>query len=74
MSVSISGKYPDPTTTAFTVRATFSGPIAGSDQLKPTVFSAYVAEALTSPQSVSFPPAVPSASVNVCLNVGSKWL
>src|SRR5215216_3413174 len=46
---SISGKYPDPTITALIERSLLSGPTAGSDQVKPTVFSATVAVALRSP-------------------------
>src|SRR5215210_3671532 len=48
--VSRSGKYPDPTITALVDRSLVSGPTAGSDQVKPTVFSAGVAVDLRSPK------------------------
>src|SRR5262245_25162055 len=38
---SMSGKYPEPTITAVTVREVLSVPTAGSDQVRPTLFSAY---------------------------------
>ena len=47
----MSGKYPDPTITALIERSGVSGPTAGSDQVKPTVFSAVVAVDLRSPYS-----------------------
>src|SRR5690349_3123704 len=49
IEASISGKYPDPTITAVTERSAFSAPIAGSDQVKPTVFSANEAVDFKSP-------------------------
>src|SRR5262249_4194659 len=49
ISVSMAGKYPEPTITAVVSRALSSAPTAGSDQVNPTVFSAYGAVAFRSP-------------------------
>src|SRR4029453_9578347 len=65
IDASTSGKYPEPTITALTDRSLFRGPTAGSDQVKPTVFSAYVADADRSPKNLMRPPGVPSVTVNV---------
>src|SRR5215203_1104862 len=49
INVSTSGKYPDPTITAVASRTASNDPTAGSDQVKPTVFSANGALAFRSP-------------------------
>ncbi len=67
IKVSISGKYPDPTMTEVVARLASSEPTAGSDHVKPTVFSAKDAVAFKSPYILSFPPGMPSARVNVAL-------
>ena len=53
--------------TAVTDRSAVNAPIAGSDQLNPTVFSANVADAFRSPYIRCFPPGVPSKTVKVAL-------
>ena len=47
------------------VLAGSSGPTAGSDQEKPTVFSALVAVDFKSPKIFTFPPEVASVTVKV---------
>jgi hypothetical protein len=58
--------------TAFVERSGVRGPTAGSDQVKPTVFSAVVAVDFRSPYSLTFPPEVASVTAKLAEYAGLK--